>query len=284
MKNTTIIIGDGYVAQAYQNAGYPYVNSEQFRYNGYNFISLIPHIKDYDVVINCIAKTDTRWSEIPNNFKELFQVNCLFPQELSRYCRDTSKKLVHISTTDLYGNSHENTNTEDLTKLDVTTQYRSTKYISEKLCDENDLILRIRLPFDDNFHAKNLLTKISTFRRFYHLSTDMTYLPDLVSATEILLENNEKGIFNVTSETGTSMLYIARSLLNLPAAKDLDPHIVDDDGSPTHPDIMTSFNDNNVHNWANIDKLKKYFTPSDLESSIINSFNSLLTKGLKVVD
>jgi nucleoside-diphosphate-sugar epimerase len=284
MKNKTIIIGSGYVSLAYQNAGYPCISSEQFRYNGYNFISLVPFIKDYDVVINCIAKTDTRWSEIPNNFKELFQVNCLFVQELSRYCGETNKKLVHISTTDLYGNSHENSNTEDRTDLDVTTQYRSTKYIAEKLCDENDLILRIRLPFDGNFHAKNLLVKLASFRRFYHLSSDLTYLPDLVKATEILLDNNERGIFNITSETSTSMLYIARSLLDLPAAKDLDPHIVNDDGSPVHPDIMTEFSENNVHNWANIDKLKKYFVPSDLESSIINSFNILLTKGLKVVD
>lgn len=275
-KSETIILGQGYVANAYALAGYQILDKSKFYY-GSSIDNLITLIKDKKVVINCIAKTDTVWTEFKENFRDLWLTNVNLVRELSDYCAHTGKKFVHISTTDLYGNEHDwNKNVESRRDLDLNTDYRFSKYASERVCSPADLILRIRLPFDDQLHPKNLLVKLTKFKRFYHLATDVTYLPDLINATEILVDNNQQGIFNVVSQTDTSMLYIARNLLELPITKELDPH------NP-HPDIMTEFCTKNVHNVASVDKLLEFYTPQELDSTIINCFNKLLTNGLTVV-
>jgi nucleoside-diphosphate-sugar epimerase len=266
----TIIIGHGYVASAFERVGFPTIGKDQFYYNGQNFDQLIPLVESYTVLINCLAKTNTTWTEQPQNFKELWLTNVKFVQELSDYCVETGKKLVHISTIDLYGNEHDvDRNNEDRRDLDINTDYRFSKYASERMCNPQDLILRIRLPYDDQDHPKNLLTKIQKFTSFYHLKTGLTYLPDLVSACQILLENDQSGIFNIESETDTSLLYIARNLLELPNARDIPDR---DD-----PRILLEFDNRAVHNVANIEKLLKFYKPTDLDSSIINCFNRLTT-------
>lgn len=273
----TIILGNGYVSSAYQKRGYWALPNSEFYYNGHNFETLIPHLIPFDNIVNCVAKADTNWTEDPANFGELWRTNVEFVKHLSEYCEYTKKKFVHISTTDLYGNLHDvDINVETRRDLDLNTDYRFSKFASERVCNAQDLILRIRLPFDDQLNTRNLLVKLTKFRKFFHLSTDVTYLPDLVSATEILVKEKQQGIFNIVSEDSTSMLYIARNLLELPAAKTLDPHYPDEN-------IVLDFDQKHVNNIASIGKLLKFYKPVELESTIINCYNTLLTKGLTIV-
>lgn len=265
----TIILGDGYVSRAYQRKGYKCIDRTQFYFEPHNFDVLIPLIKGYSYIINCIAKTDTKWCENSSNFKQLWQTNVLFVDYLAQYCVTNGIKLIHISTTDLYGNSHEwAENTEDCRKLDLNTDYRLTKYAGERVCGPNALILRIRLPFDDTDHPKNLLVKIQKFTKFFHLATDVTYLPDLVCATEVIYDRT--GIFNVVSTTDTSIFYIAKNLLALPVTKNMDSHVPDEN-------IITEFDNFYVNNLANTDKISKFYIMSELDSTIINAYNSLTT-------
>ncbi len=274
-KTKTIILGGGYVASAFAVQGYSIVPREKFYFDGNNFSSVIDHIKDCDVVVNAIAKTDTRWSENSNNFRELWMTNVEFVKLLSDYCSSTGKKLVHLSTIDLYGNCHDyQTNIECKRLLDLNTDYRISKYASERVCQPNDLILRIRLPYDDQLHPKNLLVKIVKFNKFFHLSTGLTYLPDLVNITNILVDKNESGIFNVESTTTSSILYIAKNLLGLPKAASL---------STTDENVIIDFDTHIVHPVSNTDKIEQHYKMTDLDSSIIHCFNNLLTKGLQVI-
>lgn len=295
-----VILGNGYVAQAYQNEeswghinrphdfdrvssadwndlAWECIGSDKFRYNGSNFSELAILLEPFDVIINCIAKADTVAIEKPENFRVAWMVNVDLVRELSDYCAKEGKQFVHISTTDLYGNSHdEDGNNEDRRDLDLSNNYRLTKYAGERMCRPYDLVLRIRLPFDDNLHPRNILIKIPKFKKFFFLVTDMTYLPDLVGATKKLLHKGAKGTFNVVSDTSTSILRIARTLMELPHAVGLDPHF-------PNPNIITEFSDKNVTNICNSTKLRKYFISSDLEASIIDSYTNLLKKGLTVV-
>ena len=103
----TIVVGNGYVANAFHINHYPILTKKQFIYNGNNFYDLVPFLIGFKNVINAIAKTDTTWSEKPENFKELWSTNVEFVKQLSEYCQNANKKFIHISTTDLYGNTHE---------------------------------------------------------------------------------------------------------------------------------------------------------------------------------
>ncbi len=272
MMNTgnTIVVGGGYVATAYQEQGYQIVGKSDFVFNGKNFWELIPFLHEKQIVVNALAKTDTRWSEIPTNFKELWMTNVVFTQQLSDYCLANNKKLIHISTGDLYGNNHDwQNNTESKRELDLNTDYRLSKYASERVCNDNALILRIRLPFDDRPHPKNLLMKLPKFTSFYNLTTGYTYLPDLITSSEKLVKADQTGVFNIECEFTTSIFYICKDLLDLPNAKGL---------SHMSPLVKNDFDPQVVNPMSNIDRLLQYHKPVDLEAQIITSYNKLLTK------
>jgi nucleoside-diphosphate-sugar epimerase len=265
-----IVIGGGYVATAYQEQGYQIVPKSDFVFNGKNFWELIPFLYSKQIIINALAKTDTRWTEERSNFKELWTTNVVFVQLLSEYCLATNKKLIHISTGDLYGNDHDwQNNTENKRELDLNTDYRLSKYASERVCNKDTLILRIRLPFDDRPHPKNLLMKLPKFTSFYNLTTGYTYLPDLIASSEKLVNAGETGTFNVECETTTSIFYICKDLLDLPNARGL---------SHMSPLVKNDFDAQVVNPMSNIDKLLKYHNPVDLEAQIITSYNKILTK------
>ena len=277
MYNRTVVLGDGYVSEAYRKEGWDHISSEKFRYDGSNFHHLERLLMNCTTVINCIAKTDTTWTEVPENFKELWRTNVEFVQRLSANCQLYGQKLVHISTTDLYGNSHdEERNDETRKDLDIGTDYRFSKCVSERVCHPDDLILRIRLPFDDNLHPKNLLVKIPKFNKFYHLATDMTFLPDLVNATKILVREDQSGTFNIVSDTATSILHIAQSVQELPILQGINPRSENDM-------VIKEVDNKNVFNVCSTSKLNAFYTPSDLHASLIKSYAILLQKGLNVV-
>lgn len=58
--------------------------------------------KLFDVVVNCIAFTDTARCEDPNFFKQSYEANVLGVKTLAEYCAHKRIKLVHISTDYIY--------------------------------------------------------------------------------------------------------------------------------------------------------------------------------------
>lgn len=271
------ILGEGYIGEAFAISTMienRWVKKEDFYFLGGildgNFFQLIPLIRDAEVIINCIGWTNTTTSEYPENFWKVWNANAEFVKILSKYCKETGKKLVHISTGDLYGNIFNlDVNVETSTKIDVGTTYRFTKYAGERFCDENDLILRIRLPFDGRTHPKNLLCKIPNFTKFYCFSNDYTYVPDLVNGALALVERNQKGIFNVVSHEDGCSLFLLRNILQLPQFDDYDIHNME------HPDIIRELSNLHIHNIANDDKFRAWYPQTPLDESVKKSWNQL---------
>ncbi len=282
MKEKIVVLGDGYLGSAYRDAGYDCIGREVFRYDSGNFSDLKKLIAPYDIVINCMGKTDTRWSEEKKHFRELWWVNAHLVKELSDHCRDTYKRFVHLSTADLYGNVAHLANmtgdvlkyaydqtAETATKMDIDTNYRFSKLGGEKFCNDEDLILRIRLPFDGREHPKNLLCKARNFTRFYEYQNTFTYVPDLLNATKALLENNQTGIFNVVQYESASILYLMRNILQLPELQKIDMHNKED------PNLITQLSSLNIHNDTNTDKLRQFFKQVPLEAAWMVSWEKL---------
>lgn len=265
-KSNTIVIGNGYIGSAYSHyADFTTITRDQWSYID-NIDQLIPLIKNYDYVINCVAITNTTWSEQPSNFKQVWATNVVFVQQLSEYCLKTNKKLIHLSTTDLYGNSHDwNINNENRRDLDIATNYRASKFAGERVCNPSDLILRIRLPFDGRNHPKNLLTKLPKFNRLYNFMSDYTYIPDLVNATTTLA--NEQGIYNVTSFEADSLCNICKNILKI------KPHDIE---------CIEEISNIHVFNTCDNSKLEEKYKCMDLHASLILSQNELTNNPIAV--
>jgi len=266
------VLSDGYIGSAYKEAGYNCINRKQYDCLRDSFDKLETLLQDYDVVVNCIAITDTKWSEQKENFRTVWKVNADFVDKLSLYCNKTNKKLIHISTGDLYGTNFEwEKNIETRPDLDVATNYRFSKFAAEKFCSDNDLILRIRLPFDARNHPKNLLLKAQSYNKFYRWLNMFTYVPDLIAATAILLEKDQKGVFNVVQHEGINIFSLQKNIY-APNVKDIDFHDKNDPHLTGDKDIV------HVHNDINIAKLQQFFKTEKPVDAWIKSWDILKTK------
>jgi len=63
----------------------------------------------------------------------------------------------------------------------------------------NALILRLRMPVSDDLHSRNFVTKITKYERVVDVPNSNTILHDLLPASILLAEHNEKGIYNFTN-------------------------------------------------------------------------------------
>jgi nucleoside-diphosphate-sugar epimerase len=79
--------------------------------------------------------------------------------------------------------------------------YSETKAHVEEVMKyyNNCLILRLRMPVSDDLNPRNFVTKISKYERVVDIPNSNSILTDLLPASIILAENNEKGIYNFTN-------------------------------------------------------------------------------------
>lgn len=157
-----------------------------------------------DVVINCVGYTGR-----PNidaclvNKVATGKANTVAPSVLYEKCRRHGAKLVHISSGCLwhYG--------QDLTEEDLPVPpsfYSATKFIGDELLKtdgdyaDDVLILRIRMPFDGTLHPRNLISKLVDYPKVVSEEhNSLTYIPDLLLATEQLIELGAHGIYNIVN-------------------------------------------------------------------------------------
>lgn len=145
----------------------------------------------YDVILNCIANTNT----YSDNIKEHWDVNYKFVHHLVKFCDETGKKLVHISTDYVYVNSVENVKETDVPVHD-RSWYSYTKLIADahiELISKNYLICRLSHK-DRPFQFDKAWEDVKT-------NADYT---DVISSIVIdLIKQDAKGIYNVGTEVKT---------------------------------------------------------------------------------
>ena len=94
----------------------------------------------YNVIINCIANTNT----YSNEKNKHWSVNYQGVADLVDYCNKHNIKLVHISTDHVYANSKSNTSEDDV-PVHLNTWYGYTKLLADsyiELKSKNYLIIR----------------------------------------------------------------------------------------------------------------------------------------------
>jgi len=263
----TIVLGRGFLGKEFERHGYEVWSRDKFE----ALKTPLSILDDYDIIINCIAKSNTRWCEDKINFLEALNINGHHPAELSMYCEKNNKKFVHISTGCLYDETHKSNNESSF--IAAHCNYTVTKWIGEMGCNSSrDLILRPRLLFSDVKDKNNLLCKLPNYDKYVSDKKDsLTSTTTIVHATTKLLENNCSGIFNIAEDGYASIYEIVCwcDKFNKPIP------------SPWW-NMLTSINtvrENEklylVNNIMSINKLKQYYQPPKLIDRINECYKKL---------
>lgn len=142
MQNKILILGDGLLgSELHKQTGWDVASRK---------LNNLPDLEDweeicclvnkYDVVVNCIACTDT----YSKDSKKHWDINFKFVRDLSEACNTEGVKLVHISTEFVYAKNPYPPTEEDLPMPD-NTWYAYTKLLADeyiKVLDSDYLICR----------------------------------------------------------------------------------------------------------------------------------------------
>jgi dTDP-4-dehydrorhamnose reductase len=79
--------------------------------------------------------------------------------------------------------------------------YSKTKYAADLALSPlpNTTILRLRMPISHKNNPRNLLNKIISYQKVLDHPNSMTFLDDLVRATDFIIKKEKTGIYNVVS-------------------------------------------------------------------------------------
>lgn len=188
--NKIVIIGDGQLGSMIRTInGWDYISRKKDGFDARN--PNFSHLNVYDTIVNCIGFTDT-YSHLrePN-----WNINYRFVSELTDYCNEQEKKLVHISTDYVYSNSKSNASEEDV-PVHCANWYGYTKLLGEgyiQLRSQEYLIIRCSFKPNPFPYSKALVCQVGNF--------DWTYV--IAKLICNLVEKKAVGIYNVGTEPKT---------------------------------------------------------------------------------
>lgn len=251
-----VVLGRGFLGQEFERQGFTVYGRDKFLAEAYD----VAVLDEFDVIINCIAKTDTRWCEDKANIDTVLQVNSFLPGRLSQYCQKFGKKFVHISTGCLY----EKQNSAESSFLAAHCLYTVSKWAGEAKLQPDDLIIRPRLFYSPIHAPNNFLVKLPAYKRYVWDQLDsFTLTEDVPKAVNALLKAEQSGTFNVCSQGSASVWQLACFLMD-----EKLPH--------TTIDQVRSEQDLHLVNCTmNTDKLEEYFMPSELWSAMARCWDAL---------
>ena len=162
-----------------------------------------------DCVLHLAARADTDWCE--EHYDEAWRVNVDGSLNLVEEALDRSIPVVYFSSACLYPrNDKYYSETND---LDAFCRYTQTKLEAEQALDPHkDRILNIRMrqPFSNHRHPRNLLHKLASYSQFIDEPNSMSHLEECLPVVWKLLQAGKTGTWNITNEGWTTPLKIAR--------------------------------------------------------------------------
>lgn len=191
--NKVLVLGDGLLgAEIIKQTGWEYVSRKKdgFDIRAINSSYDTYKLNNYDVIINCIANTNTYSLN-----KELhWDINYKAVIHLTDYCKFHDIKLVHISSDYIYSNSIPNASEEDI-PVHLNTWYGYTKLLGDAYVQLNKRNLIIRTshkPYP--FPYK---------KAWSNQFTNGDYVNVIASLIIKLVELKSSGVFNVGTQEKT---------------------------------------------------------------------------------
>ena len=269
-KHKILVLGKGFLGQAFEKKGYEVGGKDKFSLDNelgeYETNQQLHRLRvwEYDVIINCIGKSNTRWCEQPENWEETFNANAEIPRILSNYFGMTGKKFVHISTGCFYDKNDAPKREDDNLAIATHCNYTLSKLVGEHFCNpEKDLIVRPRLYCGDFGDKNNLLCKLSKFERHLTEQNSYTSVHVIVDAVSALLDAEQSGIFNVACDRSASVKDLAE-WCGLPSRETISAE-----------ELRQQQGIYLVNNIMDISKLQKFYQPPKLKDEIIRCWSGL---------
>ena len=184
-----LVLGKGKLgSEIVKQTGWDYLSRAEHEITIDNFDEWKNKMDEYDVVVNCIANTDTYSDDKEKHWKANYELVTF----LAEFCDENGKKLVHISTDYVYQNSVDDAKETDEPEFDHSW-YLMTKLLADEYLKEhakNYLICRLsHKPYP--FPYENAWTDVYT---------NGDYTPVISELIIKLINNNAKGLFNVGTE------------------------------------------------------------------------------------
>lgn len=177
-----------------------------------------------DIIIHTAAYTDVEACE--KNADKAYMVNTIGTQNLVNYCIGKDILFIYLSSTGIYGTFKDENYTE-FDYVNPTTIHHQSKYEGEKIVQnhlQKYLILRTGWLYGGN----KTLNKNFVYKRFLEASNkdtiysdntqigNPTYVVDLVRQLQLLIENQQYGVFNcVNSAIGISRYDYVKKIVEL---------------------------------------------------------------------
>ena len=193
-----LILGDGLLGSEIQKqTGWDFVSRKS---NNLDINNLLDLPRGYDVIVNCIANTDTYSKDKDAHW----HINYKFVSDLINYCNKNYIKLIHISTDYVYAGSVSNASEEDV-PVHCNNWYGYTKLLGDGLVQlqaNNYLVCRCThkpkpFPYDGAW-----IDQIGNF----------DYVDKISSLIIEVIEAGSFGVYNIGTETKS--MYELASLTN----------------------------------------------------------------------
>ena len=219
-----LILGDGLLgSELVKQTGWDYVSRKNNKsYTKYKFDITNPNsfngnlnevydgcamAKKYDVIINCIAHTDTYSTDKDLHWK----VNYEGVNNLIEFCNEWKIKLVHISSDYIYTHSVENAKEDDV-PVHCRNWYGYTKLLSDGL---------VQLRCDDYLLLRGT-HKVEPFTYDSAWSNQVGNFDYVSTMSEIivkLINKDCKGVYNIGTQTKSMYELAKKTKLNVKCDK-----------------------------------------------------------------
>ena len=187
-----LILGDGLLgSELIKQTNWDYISRKKDDIDFTDSRTYKHFLLEYDVIINCIANTDT-YSE---DREKHWDINYKAVADLVDICNDHNKKIVHISTDYLYTHSKENASEEDV-PVHCGNWYGYTKLLADgyvQLKSNNFLLIRSTHKSEPFPYDKAWINQIGNF----------DYTSVITELIIKLINNNAVGVYNVGTELKT---------------------------------------------------------------------------------
>jgi dTDP-4-dehydrorhamnose reductase len=181
-----LILGDGLLGSELQRqTGWDLLSRKKDGLEFNDQTTYFAKLRDYDLVINCIANTDT----YSDDKESMWETNYKSVTRLCEWCNDENIKLVHISTDYVYANN-EGSATEEDVPMHANNWYSYTKLLADayiELKGKDYLIIRCS-------HKPN---PFPYEKAFADVSGNFDYVDVIAENIVKLINTNANGIYNV---------------------------------------------------------------------------------------
>jgi dTDP-4-dehydrorhamnose reductase len=248
----SLILGDGLLgSEIYNQTEWDFISRKKDNIDVSDFYSWSHKMDQYDVIINCIANTNT----YSTSKDEHWNINYKFVLDLINYTNDKGKKLVHISTDYIYTGSIENASENDI-PVHCNNWYGYTKLLGDglmQLMSKNYLLCRCTHKPNPFPYESAWIDQIGNF----------DYVDKISSIIIKLINEDRFGVYNIGTET-KNMYELAKQ------TKEVSPI-----NSPSHVPKNTSMS---------LDKLKRPFFSITIPTYGYNGKGSeFLEHSLKII-